>query len=576
VLVFQVEPRVRRVEHGTYEHVFRVATGCCYRLADGEVQDKETVVLRNSQEWRQWIIAHRSPRRCTWIYSYGLVYGLTLLDAWRGWSRDGEQVVSAVLSDPPSIVLTRRSRCVSKYVDAANYARDGLRTLARAAGTPCPSPMSCGSTDDAVIAYSTFKTCTVGDLICQWISLVRSRRLCGWQPTATQLSFASLRHSFLAGPIAIHAHVEATSLERAALHGGRVQMWRSGCVGEPVTIVDVNSLYPAVMRDYPHPVKFRSHQWGGTVRELAQALSGYECVAAVGIAQSRLDLPRRVGRAVYWDGVQGVRYLAGAELRQASALGCVKRVHALARYDAGFPFTRFVDGLFPLKVSLIKEKKYGQAALVKMLLNGLHGKFAQHGRRWQDCPAALSQGIWTTWWGRDSTDGAVVPCRDVGGCTQRCTQAGEWRHSFPGLSASIASAARVVLARARDVAGVAQTLYCDTDSLHLIGDGPDRMATGDLLHPADLGKWKVAATGSDAHYWGLKHYRVGSKYCCCYLTASAWGIADGVYRDAARIHFGRLLDEGLHDAVYYRERIVRTRERDQGERMEVIDYGDFA
>jgi hypothetical protein len=102
------------------------------------------------------------------------------------------------------------------------------------------------------------------------------------------------------------------------------------------------------------------------------------------------------------------------------------------------------------------------------------------------------------------------------------------------------------------------------------------LAASDLLHPTSIGKWKTVAAGADAHYWGLKHYRVGNKYCCCYLTSSAWGVADGVYRDAARLHFGRILDQGLPDAVYYRERTVRVRDRDQGERMGLVDYEDVA
>jgi len=112
--------------------------------------------------------------------------------------------------------------------------------------------------------------------------------------------------------------------------------------------------------------------------------------------------------------------------------------------------------------------------------------------------------------------------------------------------------------------------------LHTIGRAADRLVAGDFLDSARLGRWKTVTTGADATYWGLKHYRVGNKYCCCYLTPSAWQVADGVYRDAARLHFGRLLNQGLPDAVYYRERTVRVRDVDSGERSEILDYEDVA
>jgi len=576
LLVFQIEPAVRNVDASTHEHTFRLGCGVCYWLADGEVADQETTVFNRREDWFRWVQQRSDRQQTTWLYSYGLVYSLTLLNWFHSIGACGESLISAVLSDPPSIILTRKGRHVRRYVDIANYLRDGLRSLCRAAGIPCPSPMSVGTSDADVTDYSITKTLAVGNYLCQAISLIRKNRLCGWQPTAASLSFATYRHSFCSEPLWIHAHGEARTLERAALYGGRVQTWTSGSVSKPITIVDCNSLYPYVMRDYPHPVKFRSHQWGGTVREITQAVRGYWCCAAVRLRQCALQLPRRVGRALYWDGAPGVRYLAGVELVQALAGGDVRRVHALARYDFGSPFQSFVDSIFGLKLSLTKEGRHGQAALTKSVLNSLHGKFAQQGRRWVQAKGKIGGPQWSTWWGRSPVDESWVPYRNLGGVSEYCQKAGEWRHSFPALSASVASAGRVELARARDVAGADQTLYCDTDSLHVERVGYERLVASDILHPTCLGRWKTVTTGADAYYWGLKHYRVGSKYCCCYLTPSAWEVADGRYRDAARMHFGRMLEDGLPDAVYYKERTVQVRDVHSAERMELIDYEDVA
>lgn len=576
LLVFQVEPQVRAIDNDLHEHTFRLGAGVCYWLTDGQVTDQETTIFRCREDWFRWVANRRDRQRSTWVYSYGLVYGLTLLDFWRSAVGKSESLISAVLSDPPSIILTRLGRRVTRYVDVANYCRDGLRALLRGCGGETTSSLRYGQSENDCVEYALTKTLAVGEFLCKAINLVRSQRLCGWQPTAASLSFACFRHSFLHSDLYLHGNQESTALERASLFGGRVQMWRPGSVSEPVTIVDANSLYPYVMRDYPHPVKFRSHQWGGSVRELKQALTGYQVVAAVTLRPTPCDLPTRTCARVSWNGAAGLRNLAGAELRQATAMGCVERVHALARYDAGFPFTGFVDTLFGLKLRLTKENKHGQAAFIKQILNSLPGKFAQYGRRWVQAETAPAAGRWCTWWGRHPKNGAVVPYRNLGGFSQYCETAGEWRDSFPGLTASITASARIELARARLLAGADQTLYCDTDSLHLVGNGVDRLAANNLLHPTRLGHWKIVATGSDGHYWGLKHYRVGDKYCCCYLTASAIGVQDGVYRDSARLHFGHLLHTGLPDAVYYRERTVKVREQDSAERMEVLSYEDVA
>lgn len=576
LLVFQIEPRHRLIEGRLHEHTFRLGAGVVYKLTNGSVTTRAETVFQSREDWFRWVDCNRDRRRSTWVYSYGLVYGLTLLAFWRALGPRGESVLSAVLSDPPSIVLTRSGRHVTRYVDIANYQRDGLRSMLRGAGADSPSPLSVGSSDADATDYCLSKTLAVGDYLCQAIRLVRSNRFCAWQPTAASLSFATYRHSFLSTGPWIHDHKDALSLERGALFGGRVQMWASGSVNRPVTIVDCNSLYPAVMRDYPHPVKFRNIQSGGTVRELNQAVRGYWCVAQVRLGARAADLPVRRDGRVGWNSKPGDRVLCGAELRQACALGAVRKVYALARYDCGFPFTEFVDTLFSLKLRLQKEQNYGQASFVKLVLNSLHGKFAQKGRKWKSADRAPSQGVWRQWWGRHPENSNLVSYRDLGGYVQYLEEAGEWHNSFPGLSASVTSAARVELARTRNVAGINQTLYCDTDSLHVVEHGHDRLAASNLLHPTDLGKWKTVHTGEDAYYHGLKHYRVGNKYCCCYLTASAWQVQDGVYRDASRLHFGHLLSCGLPDAVYYKERVVRVRDVDQAERLELVGYDEVA
>jgi DNA polymerase type B, organellar and viral len=576
ILVFQIEPTVRMVDSSTHEHTFRLGCGVCYWLVDGQVVDQETRIFRRREAWFQWVSERSDRQRTTWLYSYGLVYSLTLLNWFHSLGSCGESLISVVLADPPSIVLTRQGRRVRKYVDVANYCRDGLRSLMRKSHARMPDVFSGSRSDAEATEYCKAKTLAVGDYLCQAIYLVRQNRLCGWQPTAASLSFATYRHSFLKSLLYLHSHEDATKLEREALFGGRVQTWRSGSVKELVTVVDCNSLYPHVMKDYPHPVKFRNHQWEGTVRELRQAVRGYWCAACVTLQPGSLDLPNRVDRSVTWGRSGGVYYLAGAELCQAVALDRVCRLHALARYDLDFPFSSFVDSLFGLKLSLTNGGHHAQATFIKTILNSLHGKFAQCGRRWVRSPSPVGGRPWTTWWGRHPDGNSWVPYRNLGGCCEYLEAAGEWRHSFPGLSASIASAARVELAKARDVAGAAQTLYCDTDSLHLIGDGHNRLSAAGLCDPTGLGQWKTVTTGADAYYWGLKHYRVGNKYCCCYLTPSAWEVADGRYRDAARLHFGHLLQEGLPDAVYYRERLVRIRDTASAERMELVDYEEVA
>lgn len=573
VHVFLIEPLVRWITDRCQEHTFRLGVGRSIQLGASGAVDASDTVFTSPEDALSWLHSRYSSRAATWIYSYHLPQQLSLIGWWRAAWRAGERIQTAVLSDPPNLVISRRGRCTSKYVDLRNYWRDGLLAMARSSGISFPAGGSAGLSDSEAVEYCTKKVHFLGDCLCRAMTIVRSNQLCSWQPTAASLSFACLRHSCLTTPIWIHRHPQALSLETAALRGGTVRMWRSGYVPEPVTVVDANSLYPYVMRDYPLPVKFRNYEENPTLRTLAQALAGFECVAAIRLAPETADHVR-AGKLAWCPHVSAAPvHLAGAELRKAWSLGLIERVLSMARYDAGAPLAEFVLRLQPILDDCQAKGDLIGRAFVKLLRNSLHGKFGQKGRKWVHDEKATSHGLWSTWIGTDPETGSPRRYRHLGGSVERYEEAGLWRHSFPGLSSSIAAAARIELAEHRDIAGAAQTLYCDTDSLHVVRNGHDRLVSAGRIHPTCCGKWKLLHRGEDATYWGLKHYRVGSKYCCCFLTPSATGIAEGVYLDAARRGFERQLQDGLPAAQYYDYRTVRVRDTDSGEHAELVDYG---
>ena len=574
VLVFQVAPLIRWIDSKSTEHSWGGGAGATYHLVDGRVESAAPATFQTREDWYAWIAANRRRDRCTWIYSYGLTYGLTLLNWWRMAERAGERILFAVLSDPPSIVSTRRGRYVSKYVDIANYIRDGLAGLRRdcgAEGPPASQGQSLGVPD---LDACRNRVRLVGEFVCRAIGLVRAHRLCAWQPSAASLSFATLRHSFLDAGIAIHGDQQATELERACLFGGRVQMWRSGQVDQPVTILDFNSLYPYVMAHWPLPIKLRRYSDEETPKSLRQALQGYECVAAVRLGPTQLAYPLRGPGHSVWSGAAGVYYLGGAELRQASGERLIRRVLALARYDAGMPLESFARALFRLKCSLADQGDLAGATFVKLVANSIVGKFSQKGRKWVHYEEIHARGKWCTWWGRHPVDGTFCLHRCLGGHPE-CLETGhEWQHSLPGLSAAITAAGRIELSRHLAIAGTDQALYCDTDSIHSLPVGYRRLVAADAIHPTAWGKLKILHKGEDAYYWGLKHYRVGTKFVCAGLTASAWSVADGVYLDAARRGFSRLLADGLPTTQTYSYHTVYRGDRGRTAHLPLVEYGE--
>lgn len=574
VLVFQVEPQIREISKRYCEHVWGRAAGVTYWLTRGEITDREEVYLPRPADWYKWLEKRSCNDRITWIYSYGLAYGLSLLDWFRTSLARGERIVSAILSDPPSIVLTSQGRRVRKYVDAQNYWRDSLKGLLSTgptAGNGSAGATACTPTDTSTIESKTRK---VGDILCRAIKVVAHNSLCSWQPTAATLSFAAYRNSFAQSNLGIHNDSQATAMERAALRGGLNKMYRSGFVPYATTLVDANSLYPSVMKDYLHPIKFRHHNETSSLTELRQALSGYHCVATVTVSRENYERMPLFMPPCYDGSGAAQTVLPDPALRVAVATGCVENVHELARYDQGEPFLGFVDQLFALKLQLAEKGDNLGAKFVKLLLNSLPGKFAQRQRGWENVLDHPALGRWCYWWGSDPDTNVPVRYRCLGECTQRYVERGEWIHSFPGLCASVTSAARVELLRAMDLAGLGNVLYTDTDSLHLVGDGVARLEEGGYCHPSALGKWKTVVVGKDSHYWGLKHYRVGDYVCCNFLAASAKNISEGQWLQWAKSTVETRLEAGVLDCVPVKRKIVECSAPSGTEHRAVTPIGE--
>ncbi|GAH78087.1 unnamed protein product, partial [marine sediment metagenome] len=87
--------------------------------------------------------------------------------------------------------------------------------------------------------------------------------------------------------IYIHNNKEAIDLERDSYRGGRTECFFIGELkDETYHIVDVNSLYPFVMRNNLYPIKYKKITGKISVNAIEDYLRSFSCVAKVLIETS--------------------------------------------------------------------------------------------------------------------------------------------------------------------------------------------------------------------------------------------------------------------------------------------------
>lgn len=287
--------------------------------------------------------------------------------------------------------------------------------------------------------------------------------------------------------------------------GGRVEAFETGIVKGDWKVYDVNSMYPAVMRNVDHPTGSNwKTQYGGIVDKRGR-ISGM-ADARVYFAHIECDqlgaFPVRVtGESLNFNLPRGQFFVTSHELQ--AAIDC-KRVSNIRVIECMAPqqTIRFSDYVDRYSAEKIAAKTGGDKAgeiFAKLLLNSAYGKFGQNPEHYFDYQIKADDEEFP-----EGEDWEIYYA-EVG-------QPSIWRKNSNSqafydvaTAASITGAARAVLLRA--IHGAKRPIYCDTDSIICESLNSD-------MHDSELGKWKLEASGNQCAIAGKKLYalRDGRKY----------------------------------------------------------------
>lgn len=557
VIVFQVAPLRRRIDAGLYEDTLLCGHARCYWLSDGEVIREQFVDFGRAEQLWGFIGRYQIKDRCTWVFGHSLGYQLTLLDFWRRLDSATEHYLWAVLSDPPTIVCTRRGSRVVKYVDTVNYFREPLPSLLGGRDGWSGWALDPGAPVYDHIAWCRRVSKALGELICRMIRIVRQELRCTWQCTAASLSWSLYRHWYLSEPVWIHHHEETSRLETDSLYGGLQRVSSLGSVSSPTYAWDVNSLYPYVMATEQIPNKLIRYYHEPPVPLLHHHLGRHYCVADVRVEIPPYEIPYRSDKLAGYSRAAGRYVLCGAELIDAARDGMVCACYRLGAYETGDLFRSFVLDIYPRKLAASEQGDLAARWLWKICLNGLSGKFAQRARRWTDAKEIISPGRWCYWWHRGANVPEAIRCRSVAGQSQKMEKGGFKRNAMPMVTASITSAARSRMRALIALAPSSECLYCDCDSIHTGQRGSDALVASGHTDPVRLGALKLVVSGTDAYYWALKHYRIGDYYVSNVVQLGARKMDDGYWLQNTKRGLECTLQSGVLDRVIVREQEVR-------------------
>ena len=489
ILFFDVESDLTPLTATHTQHTPKLICASYLRLwRNGRPPSRvDTIHYASDSFWNE-VEKRATPKHPLYVVAHNLNYDLGVL-AWdrelvaRGWTLGWMYIRGGT-----NIIRMSQGNRKLLFVDNMNWFKGTLAALGQVVGLPKLDVDPLHTDDAHLLPYCQRDVEIMVRAWLGWFAFLDAYDLGNWGTTAPSQAYHAFRHRFLHHNLLIHDHEEALALERAAYRGGRTSVfYRGDLSGQPIYKLDLNSAYPAVMQREAMPSRLLFYTTHVRADEIAQWLQTRCVIAEVDLMTTGNPFPiHHRDHNVYPIGAFTTT-LSTPELRYALAHRWITHVHKAAVYQADVIFRDYVTELYALRQKFQAEKNPVYNYLVKLMLNGLYGKFGQTGTEFTLLGPAddvfNGAGVVT-----DLMTKERYHIYRFGNDIYREINTGETNSSMPAIAAHVTAYVRMELYQLREQAGPNQVYYCDTDSLFVTPLGRQRLAH--LLDDARLGALK--------------------------------------------------------------------------------------
>jgi len=479
---------------------------------------------RGKQFWR-WVDGRCLDRQCTYVWAHNQSFDFIASGGFDHLPKLGWKIIDAIIDSPPLIIRYRKGTRKLIVVDTLNIWRMSLAELGEKIGLAkgvMPDKWDNVSASDA---YCRNDVDIIMRAVLGWSDWLRHNDMGGFCLTAASQAMRTFRHKYMQDRILIDCHPDALTLARAAYHGGRTECGYIGRVPKETALVDVNSMYPYVMRHNRYPLRLRSVRNDLDVRSLHEIMQEFCVIAHVRVGVTSPALPFKVNGKLVFPVGEYDTHVSTPECEYLIERNELLKVHTVAVYDHGRPFQQFVDDLYGQRLEAKRNGDVIESNHIKLLLNAFYGKWGQNGCKWETVGTSTERGIRFSL-DVDGQTGEITRKREFAGLIQEKRLIAESRESHPAIAAHVTAYARLVLWALIRQVPAEDYYYCDTDSLLI---SRERLETfRDVLDEENLGSLKKVHEYKDVTIYGCKDYIVDGKQ-----------VTKGIRRDAQQLDHGR-------------------------------------
>ena len=505
VIFFDTETNQEKRRNGETVHTLRLGCGVFCRTRRDEVLHPQSQIdFRTTEDWWGWVEQMAEQRQKTYLVSHNLGFDLPITHAFTELPARGWRLESWWVKGMTGIFRWRKDRAKIVGLDDTNFFQGKLEKWAALVGQEKVQVDFENTTEEELWKRCRSDVDIMIRLWRLWFSFLDEADCGDFKPTVSSTAFGTWRHRFMPRPLFIHADERALTLEREAYKGGWVEcLWTGERDDGPFYYLDVNSMYGYVMARGLYPLDLIASKSHIPMEQLDRELHRHAMIARVRLDVDEPFFPHDLGGVNCYPVGEFETTLTTPEIIEAHRRGWIRSVGEAAIYVLQPLFADYAQEFYRLRLAYLQDGNQGFAALCKLFINGLYGKFGQRGIKQEDIGECDPNrcGVEELY---EQDTGRYCQLVYLGGRVYKVWAEGEAYNSAPGIAAHVTAYARLTLTHLMRKVPAGHLFYMDTDSL--IVDEIGLTSLQPFMNETALGALKVQQTSARLAIYAPKDY----------------------------------------------------------------------
>src|SRR4030042_1498358 len=268
ILVVDTQAKIARHDDGSQSQTFRL--GCAIYLrwrSDRQTWEEKEYMLRTLDDWFSLLDSLTAPKRKLTIFAHNSSYDFTILkmDTYlssRGYVMDTHVIDTVFLVNAHKSLEGSLSSIT--FADTMNFYKMSLEKLGEIFSEhKLEKPDFDTVSDYQLMTYCMQDTRVLAVVIKEHMAFLKKHDLGNFKLTIAGQAFGAYRHRFMKEKILVHTFDDILAMEMESYRGGRCECFALGAF-EEVYKLDINSMYPFIMRNNQFPKELMGSRQIGT------------------------------------------------------------------------------------------------------------------------------------------------------------------------------------------------------------------------------------------------------------------------------------------------------------------------